>query len=223
MENIEEKKFKIRTNKNKEMELFLRNYNNEELSIKIYDKNESIIKKYELRYNLEKFQNNRFFKIFYNVEEIMKELENKISNSIFIEEINYIIIQINIGLTIIDEIALAIEEKEKDKDEIIEEFNLKIKNLENELNEKDNIIKKNEEKDNEIIEKLKSKINILENKLNEKDDEIKLNEKNNYEIKGELNSKIKTLENKLNEVIKPFDSKNENDPKELTVNLKENI
>ena len=28
MENIEEKKFKIITNKNNEMELFLRNYNN---------------------------------------------------------------------------------------------------------------------------------------------------------------------------------------------------
>ena len=36
MENIEERKFKIRTNKNNGMELFLRNYNNEELSITIF-------------------------------------------------------------------------------------------------------------------------------------------------------------------------------------------
>ena len=35
-------------------------------------------KKYELKYNLEEFQKNRFFKIFINIDEIMKELENKI-------------------------------------------------------------------------------------------------------------------------------------------------
>ncbi len=48
MENIEERKFKITTNKNNEMELFLRNYDNEELSITIFDKNETELKKYEL-------------------------------------------------------------------------------------------------------------------------------------------------------------------------------
>ena len=31
MENFEESKFKIKTNKNSEMELYLRNYNNDEL------------------------------------------------------------------------------------------------------------------------------------------------------------------------------------------------
>ena len=41
MENIEERNFKIRTNKNNEMELFLRNYNNEELSITIFNNIES--------------------------------------------------------------------------------------------------------------------------------------------------------------------------------------
>ena len=49
----------------------------------------------------------------------MKELENKINNSIFIEDSNCIIIEIKIGLTIINEILLIIEEKEKNKDEII--------------------------------------------------------------------------------------------------------
>ena len=92
MENIDERKFKIRTNKNNEMELFLRNYNNEELSITIFNNNETELKKYELKCNLEEFQKNRFFKIFINIEEIMKELENKINNSIFIEDINCIII-----------------------------------------------------------------------------------------------------------------------------------
>ena len=74
MENIEERKFKIKTNKNNEMELILRNYNNEELTITIFNNNESPTKKYELKCNLEEFQKNRFFKIFINIEEIMKEL-----------------------------------------------------------------------------------------------------------------------------------------------------
>ena len=73
MEIIDEKKFKIKTNKNNEIELILRNYNNEELSITIFNNNETEYKKYELKCNLEEFQKNRFFKIFISVEEIMKE------------------------------------------------------------------------------------------------------------------------------------------------------
>ena len=106
-----EKIFKIITNKNKEMDLFLRNYNNEELSITIFNNNEYEIKKYELKCNLEEFQKNRFFKIFINIQEIMKELNNKIEKSNFIEDTNCIIIEIKIGLTIINEILLVIEEQ----------------------------------------------------------------------------------------------------------------
>ena len=73
MENIEERKFTIITNKNNKMELYLRNYNNEELSITIFNNNETELKKYELKCNLEEFQKNRFFKIFVIVEEIMEE------------------------------------------------------------------------------------------------------------------------------------------------------
>ena len=47
MEDIEQRKFKIRTNKNNEMELLLRNYNNEELSITLI-----IMKKYLKNMNL---------------------------------------------------------------------------------------------------------------------------------------------------------------------------
>ena len=144
MEIIEEKKYKIRTNNNNEMELFLRNYNNEELSITLINNNETEIKKYELKCNLEEFQKNRFFKIFINIEEIMKELKNKIEKSIFIEDTNCIIIEIKIGLTIINEILLVIEEQEKNKDEIIQELKQKIQTLENKLKEKE--IKLNEKK-----------------------------------------------------------------------------
>ena len=89
MEVTEEKKFKITTNKNNEMDLFIKNYNNEELSITLFNNNENPSKKYELKCNLEEFQKNRFFKIFINIEEIMKELENKIENSIFIERYKF--------------------------------------------------------------------------------------------------------------------------------------
>ena len=51
------------------MELFLRNFNNEELSITLFNNNETEFKKYELKCNLEEFQKNRFFKLFINVEE----------------------------------------------------------------------------------------------------------------------------------------------------------
>ena len=91
---IEEKKYKIITDKNNEMELYLRNINNEELSITFYTINKILSKKYELKCNLKEFQKNRFFKIFINIKEIMRELENKIEKSIFIEENNLIIINI---------------------------------------------------------------------------------------------------------------------------------
>ena len=71
MEIIEEKKYEIITNKNNEMKLYLRNYNNEELSIILLNNNDYPSKKYELKCNLEEFQKNRFFKIFINIEEIM--------------------------------------------------------------------------------------------------------------------------------------------------------
>ena len=152
MEGLEERKFKIRTNKNNEMELLLKHYNNEELSINLFNNNEKVFKQYELKCNLEEFQKNRFFKIFINIDEIMKELENKILNSIFIKDTNCIIIENKIGLTIINEILLVIEEQEKNKDEIIQELKQKIQTLENKLKEKENKIKEKEEKEKEIKE-----------------------------------------------------------------------
>ena len=44
MENIiEEKKYKIKTDKNNEMDLYLRNHNNEELSFTLFNNNETPI------------------------------------------------------------------------------------------------------------------------------------------------------------------------------------
>ena len=59
---IEEKKHNIKTNKNNEMELCLRNINNEEFSITLFTINQKPYRKYELKCNLKEFQKNRFFK-----------------------------------------------------------------------------------------------------------------------------------------------------------------
>ncbi len=204
MEIFDEKKYKIRTNKNNEMDLFLRNINNEELSITLFTNYPS--KKYELKCNLEEFQKNRFFKIFINVEEIMKELENKIQKSKFIEDTNCIIIEIQIGLTIINEIILVIEEKEKTNEEKInellinkEEMTKIIINLKNE-NEKllKNIQQLNKEHQNEI-EKIKNELNEEKNNLKIKYDSLeeKLNNLEKNKNKNEIfNSDIINDEDK---------------------------
>ena len=164
MEILEEKKYKIRTDKNNEMDLFLRIYDDEELSIALFNKYP--YKKYELKCNLEEFQKNKFFRIFDNVEEIMKELDNKIQKSTFIEDKNCIKIEIEIGLTIINEVLLIIEEKEKNKDEIINYLIEKNKELEKTIDELKNKLK---DKINEK-EKLQN-----ENKLEKRNNEFKKN------------------------------------------------
>ncbi len=55
---LEEKKFNIKTDKENEMELFLRIYNNDEFGISIFTINECPCKKYELKCNLEQIQRN---------------------------------------------------------------------------------------------------------------------------------------------------------------------
>ena len=184
MEILEQKKYKIRTNKNNEMDLFLRIYDNEELSIALFNNYPSKI--YELRYNIEEFQKNRFFKIFINVEEIMKELENKIQKSKFIEDTNCIIIEIQIGLTIINEILLVIEEKEKNKDEIInylieknKELEKTVDELKNKLKDKINEIENNklEKRNNELNKKITEEEQILiDRKINEEEEKAKKEE-----------------------------------------------
>ena len=73
---------------------------------------------------------------------MMRILENKNKKFIFIEDTNFIIIEFQIGLTIINEILLIIEEKEINKDEKIEELKKYIKILKDKLNEKEDKLKK---------------------------------------------------------------------------------
>ena len=187
--STDEKRFTIETDKKNEMDLYLRIYNNEEFAISIYTKNEYPKRKFELKCDLEEIQKNRFFRIFVNIDEIMKELEDKIKKSTFIEENDLINIEIPIGLIIIENINLNIKLVEKTTKEINEELKNKIleqeeeiKNLKNQINQLNN-----------------NNIN-LNNQLNEKDEIInKLREeivqlKNNYErIQKEKKSNKKKL------------------------------
>ena len=188
----EEKSFIIETDKKNKMDLYLRIFNNEEFAISIYTKNEYPTRKFELKCDLEEIQKNRFFRIFINIDEIMKELEDKIKKSTFIEENDLINIEIPIGLIIIENINLNIKLVEKTTKEINEELKQKIqkqekeiKNLKNQINQlnNNNINLNNQlnEKD-EIINKLREEIAQLKNN-NERIQNEKISNKNKLKIK----------------------------------------
>ena len=92
---IKESKYNITTDKNNKMDLYLRYYENEEISISIYPIDQIPSIKYELKCNLEEFQKNRFFKIFNNIEELMLELDSKIEKATILEETNLLILYSN--------------------------------------------------------------------------------------------------------------------------------
>jgi len=188
----EEKSFIIETDKKNKMDLYLRIYNNEEFAISIYTKNEYPTRKFELKCDLEEIQKNRFFRIFVNIDEIMKELEDKIKKSTFIEENDLINIEIPIGLIIIENINLNIKLVEKTTKEINEELKNKIleqeekiKDLKNQINELDNnninLNNQINEKD-EIIKKLREEIAQLK-KTNDQIKNEKTSNKNKLKIK----------------------------------------
>ena len=184
----EEKSFIIETDKKNKMDLYLRIFNNEEFAISIYTKNEYPTRKFELKCDLEEIQKNRFFRIFINIDEIMKELEDKIKKSTFIEENDLINIEIPIGLIIIENINLNIKLVEKTTKEINEELKQKIqeqeekiKNLKNQLNNNNiNLNNQINEKD-EIIIKLREEIAQLKNN-NERIQNEKTSNKNKLKI-----------------------------------------
>ena len=168
---VDENKFVIKTDKNNEMELFLRIYNNDEFAISIISKNEYPRRKFELKCNLEEIQKNRFFRIFINFDEIMKELEDKIKKSIFIEDDNLITIEIPIGLIIIESINLNIQKIEKTCQEINEDLKIKIQEQNNEINDLKN-----------QINNLKNNNNILNNQIKEKEETNKKLREDNTQL-----------------------------------------
>jgi len=109
----------------------------------------------------------------------MRELENKIEKSKIIEETNLLYLDIPIGLTIINEIILEINEIEKTSEEKIKEYKNKLEILNNKLTEKDKKIKEYEkqlfnltQKNNELLNNKNNSNSINSNILNK--DEINL-------------------------------------------------
>jgi len=174
----EEKKFDIETDKKNKMELFLRIYDNDEFSITIYSKNEYPSRKFEFKSNLEEIQKNRFFKIFINVDEIMRELENKIERSTFYEENDLINIDIPIGLIIIENINFIINLKEKTLQETIDELNKKINEQTEEINKKKLEIKK-------LLKEVEKMEN--EHEFTKKELQIKMKQNSNSKNKNYIN------------------------------------
>ena len=175
---INEKKYNITTEKNNKMDLYLRYYENEEISISIY-------LKYELKCNLEEFQKNRFFRIFNNIEELMLELDSKLEKATILEETNLLILDIPIGLKIINDILLEIKITEKNPlenyNELIQYNNklkLKINQLENNIIEKDNKINQILNKNKELNEENKN----LKEKLKKIEEEENKNKKNIFDL-----------------------------------------
>ena len=175
---IKEKDFKLTSDKNTDYIIKLSIDENNLFNITAITTNNILLKKkYSLSLSMDDLNRHRFFKIFLNTEEIFRELENKIENSTIIEEPNILYLDIPIGLTVINDITLEIKEKEKSKDDIIEE-------LKNELNYKNDLII---QKDNKIKE--------IENELNE--NKIKLNNEIQT-LKDKIENKINFYKNKFN-------------------------
>ena len=191
---IKEKDFKLISDKNTEYKIKLFIDENNLFYITAKTTNNILLKKYSLSLSMDDLNKHRFFKIFLNTEEIFRELENKIENSSIIEEPNILYLDIPIGLTVINDITLEIKEKEKSKDDIIEELKKelnykndliiqkdnKIKEIENELNE--NKIKLNNEIQT-LKDKIENKINFYKNKFNN------FKQKKEKLIKKEINTK----------------------------------
>ena len=207
---LKENKYNITTEKNNKMDLYLRYYENEEISISIYPIDQIPSIKYELKCNLEEFQKNRFFKIFNNIEELLLELDSKIEKSTILEETNFLILDIPIGLKIINDILLEIKIVEKNELETI-----------NELKETNNKLKLNIEKlENEIkqISKQNKELNKENQNLKNK---IKNNNFSNEKIIKEKENIIIEKNNKINQILK--EKNNLNEENKQIKNLKNEI
>jgi hypothetical protein len=190
---LKEKKIILISDKNIEYNVKLFITNNDLFCINLSTTQNIPFKNYSLSLSMNELIKNRFFKIFINLDEIFRELENKIEKSIIIEDSNLIYLDIPIGLKVINDIILEIKKTIRPNEEIIQELEIEINNKNNIINEKDIKIKEieNKIKENEI------KINKLQNKLNEIEknkEELELNKNliNSYE---NIIKKINTLYN----------------------------
>ena len=162
--NLKEKDFIIISDKKIEYKIKIFITNNDLFCINVNTTKNIPTKKYSLSLRMNDLIKNRFFKIFINLEEVFRELENKIDKSNLIEDSNIIYLDIPIGLNVINDIILEMKETKKSDEEIINELTNELNNKNIQNIEKDIKINKLE---NELKENL-IKINKLENKLKKK-------------------------------------------------------
>ena len=169
---LKEKEFTLISDKNNEYRVKVFITSNDLFCINLFSNNNNIFKKYSLSLSLEDLIRNRFFKMFINLDEVFRELDNKIERSIIIEDINLIYLNIPTGLNVINEVILEIKESQKSKDEIINELQnlLNIKN--NEINQLKNQLNQNNIKFTNEIQQLNNKIEKIKEKSIEKNKEI---------------------------------------------------
>ena len=207
MDFIEEKNFRIITNKNNEMNLILRNYENKELSITLFNRNETPSKKYEIKYNLEEFQKNRFFKIFNNVGEIMKEIEKIQEN-------------INIQKQLLNSWYENVEKMKNDINNSRKENATTIDNLCNQYSLEDKEFKNVTKMYNLLSNITKYKMFDIEKEENQDSQEVKgylLNPQNgnvlNYNIKVKINESVENKASKIFNFWKTYVNFNQNGSK----------
>ena len=213
---LKEKDFILISDKKIEYKVKLFITNNDLLCINVFTNKIISSKKYSLSLTMNDLIKNRFFKIFINLDEIFRELENKIEKSIIIEDTNLIYLDIPIGLNIINDIILEIKEIKKSKEEIIQELEVEINNKNILINEKDIKIKELENKNKEFEIKLNEIQNELNEKIIEKKEELEINEIliNSYENVIEI--ELETNEN--NQEIKIINKNNKTEDTILFIN-----
>ena len=170
---LKEKDFILISDKNNEYKMKLYIDDNDLFCLTAFNLKNYPSKKYSLSLTMNDLIKNRFFKIFINLDEIFRELENKIEKSNIIEDSNLIYLDIPIGLNIINDIILEIKETQKTQEEINQELinELNIKN--NLIKEKDIKINELENKLNENIKKFTNEIQLLKNTLKNNKEELK--------------------------------------------------
>ena len=77
---------------------------NDIFCINVFTSKDNIFKKYSLFLTMNDLIKNRFLNLFINLDEIFRELENKIEKSIIFEDTNIIYLDIPIGLNVINDI-----------------------------------------------------------------------------------------------------------------------
>ena len=165
---IKEKNFNLISDNNIKYKIKLFITNNDLFCINIFTNKIISSKKYSLSLTMDDLIKNRFFKIFINLEEIFRELENKIEKSKIIEDSNLIYLDIPIGLNVINDIILEIKEAKKTNEDIIQELKAEINNQNNIIKNKDIKIKELENKLNENLKKYENEINLLKKEIEER-------------------------------------------------------